>query len=359
MSYSQRKQLIAALEKVRGSRVLCYFLSDRETFPPEIPGFAMSLASEPQLIFVDQLQAIGKTTTLDLFLYTRGGATDSVWPLVSLLRESCERLTVIVPFRAHSGGSLICLGADEVIMTESAELSPIDPTTGNQFNPADPNNPARRFGISVEDVAAYFQMSEELVKITQAPHRLEVFKGLTDKVHPLALGNVQRVYMQIRRLARRLLALHMDEQADAATIDRIIKALTEEFFSHLHAIPRREAIPILGDWVRAPSKEEESAIRDLFESYAESLQLRDRFNLPSYMGDQQTRDLKVIGAFIESTELSHVYPTHLKVAQRPNLPPNVQIQLPPGTPIPLAPWVTRSYDFGIQAVGWRLNDGTL
>lgn len=356
MAYNDRRQLIASLEKFRDSRVICYFLSDRETFPPGLPGFSTSLGSEPALLFVDQLRVIGRVQQLDLFLYTRGGATDSVWPLVRLLREHCEKLTVIVPFRAHSGGTLVCLGADEVIMSDFAELSPIDPTTGNQFNPSDPANPQNRFGISVEDVAAYFKLSEERAGITQESHRLEALKELTGKVHPLALGNVQRVYMLIRRLAHSLLTLHMDEKSQSKKIDEIIEALTEKFYSHVHAITKAEAIPLLGDWVRSPTKEEELLIWDLFNSYASTLELRTKFNLPEYMGDELTRDLHVVGAFIESTQASHVYTTMLRVAQRPNLPPNVQVQVPPGAPIPLAPWVSRAYDFGIQNSGWRLNN---
>lgn len=356
MGYQERKELISGLERVRGSRVLCYFLSDRGTFPPKIPGYSTQLSSEPHLLFVDQLRAIGRTSQLDLFLYTRGGATDSIWPLVSLLREYCEKLTVIVPFRAHSGGTLICLGADEAIMTEIAELSPIDPTTGNQFNPLDPANPRSRFGISVEDVAAYFEMAEELAGIEQESHKLEVLKQLTDEVHPLALGNVQRVYMQIRQLARSLLALHVDGREAEQKIDNITKWLTEELYSHTHYISRSEAMPLLGDWVRPPTEEEETVIWDLFNSYAETLELRSKFNLPEYMGDEQTRDLSVAGGFIESTEFSHIFRTDLKVMQRPNLPSNVQVQVAAGSPLPLVPWVSRAYDYGIQRQAWRVND---
>ncbi len=356
LPYTDRVKLITGLEHARDSKVVTYILSDRETFPERIPGFATALTGEPQLLFVDHLRTIGRTKQLDLFLYTRGGATDSVWPLVSLLREYCDKLTVIVPFRAHSGGTLICLGADEVIMTEIGELSPIDPTTGNQFNPTDPTNPQVRFGISVEDVAAYFMLSKERARIEKEALRIEVLKELTSKVHPLALGNVQRVYMQIRRLARRLLVLHMDERAQARRIEGIVEALTEKFYSHVHAITQTEAIPLLGNWVRPPNAAEEPTIRDLFESYSQTLELRRRFSLPVHMQNQATVSLNVLGGFLESAQLSHVYTTDLNIMQRPNLPPNVQVQVQPGTPIPLGPWVGRAFDYGIVRMGWEANN---
>jgi len=356
LAYQERKNLISRLETARGSRVLCYFLSDRETLPPNIPGFSTQLASEPQLLFIDQLRAIaiGRTECLDLFLYTRGGAVDSVWPLVILLREYCEKLRIIVPFRAHSGGTLICLGADEIVMTHSAELSPIDPATGNQFNPTDPITHAR-LGISVEDVVSYFKLSEERAGITQEPYKLEVLKELTKQVHPLALGNIQRVYLQIRHLAHKLLALHMDPNTNLQKINEIVKVLTEEFYSHVHAITYKEAVSLLGEWVKLPTQEEELIIWDLFNSYAETLKLRDKFNLPEHIKDALTYDLKVIGAFIESTELSHVYITELKALQRPNLPPNIQVPPSPEGFLPLPIWATRVYDYNVYAMGWRTN----
>jgi hypothetical protein len=293
---------------------------------------------------------------LDLFLYTRGGAVDSVWPLVNLLRAYGQKFTVIVPFKAHSGGTLICLGADEIIMTELAQLSPIDPTAGNQFNPQDPTNPRTRFGISVEDVVAYFSLVTERAGLEKGAHRFEALKELTRNIHPLALGNVQRVHLQIRQLAKNLLELHLDKQKDAARIENIVKALTEEFYSHVHAISRREAAPLLGDWVRGPTGEEASIIWELFDAYAETLELRHTFNLPDYMGDELTRDIKVTGAFLESTACSHVYVTDLRVFQRPNVPQNVPEPLPPSHPVPLVPWIGRTYDYGIQGMGWRTND---
>jgi len=356
MGYAERRALIEELERLRRSRVIGYVLADRETFPPGAPGFSAQLAPEPHLLFVDHLRSIGKVPRLDLFLYTRGGATDSVWPLVSLLREYCTEFAVIVPFRAHSGGTLICLGADTVLMTEFAELSPIDPTTGNQFNPADPTNPRTKFGISVEDVAAFFKLSEERAGIRAEQNRLEVLRELTRQVHPLALGNVQRVYMQIRRLARALIKSRKDSRVSRRAQDRIIRALTEEFYSHLHAITRTEAQDLMEEWIRCPTGDEEAAIWKLFDQYAMDLSLRDKFNVPAFMGDEPSNKYRAVGGFIDTTAGSHVFVTDVKVTQRPNIPPNINVQVPPGTAIPFEPWASRTYDYGIVSQGWVVGD---
>ena len=55
---------------------------------------------------------------------------------------------------------MISLGADEIIMSDLSELSPIDPSTANVFNPADPANVQNKIPISVEDVMAYFDLAK-------------------------------------------------------------------------------------------------------------------------------------------------------------------------------------------------------
>ncbi|MGD0041230.1 MAG: hypothetical protein ABSE84_12555, partial [Isosphaeraceae bacterium] len=161
MSIAERRARIADLERVRGSRVVSYVLSDRETFPPGVPGFNPPM-QEIHPWVIELIRDWERVDRLDLVLHTRGGAIESVWPLVSALRARCKTLGVIVPFRAHSAGTLVCLGAREIVMDDFSELSPIDPTTGNPFNPRDPGNPQAQLGISVEDVAAYFDLARDL-----------------------------------------------------------------------------------------------------------------------------------------------------------------------------------------------------
>lgn len=352
MTYEERQELIQALEAERDSRVITYFLGDRPTHPKGLPGFQTGLATEPMPQFIDALRAIGDVENIDLFLYTRGGNTDSVWPLVSTIREHCENLRVLVPFRAHSGGTLICLAADEIVMAPHAELSPIDPTTGNQFNPQDPNNPANRFGISVEDVAAFFALAEERAGAEDTASTLEVFKELTNEVHPLALGNVQRVYQQIRYLAKKLMGMHMDVADERA--NRIVEALTVEFYSHVHAISRREANELLGEpWVSKGTENVQRLMWEMYNQYASELRLREKFNLPEYMGDEQSRRIEVKGGFIETTSNSFAFITKLRCVQRPKLPQGVQLQAAPNSQMQFPGWAGRDYEVQMTASGWK------
>ncbi len=371
MALAERRAAIAALEAVRESRVLAYVMADRGVHPA-VPGFSLNFEQDPFLLIVDHLRAIGHVPRLDLFLYTRGGETDAVWPLVCLLREYTDHLTVLVPHRAHSAGTLLCLGADELVLGPLAELSPIDPTTGNQFNPADPSNAASRYGISVEDVTSYMRLAEKNVatdRVTdeqlmadkaialESSVRLEMFLELTKVVHPLALGNVERVYLQIRRLASILLGLHLSEREDKDRIQGIVRQLTEEFYSHQHVIPRREAIPLLGAWAKKATGDEEACMTELFDRYADDLGLRTPFSLPQYMGTDQVKDLTAVAGHLDSADTSHVHETRMRVMQRAVLPSGIQVQLPPGVMPPLEPWPGRAFETGVDSVGWKTNTG--
>jgi hypothetical protein len=317
------------------------------------------LASEAQVFFCEALRRAGKNLPkLDFFLYTRGGDTNSVWPLVTLIREHTAFFACLIPFRAHSGGTLICLGADEIVMTDRAELSPIDPTTGNPYNPVDPLAAGQRLGISVEDLAAYITLSKDRFGIQSETCLLEVLKELTGKVHPLALGNVQRTHTQIRFLAKKLLALHK-QPFDNKRTEELVNTLTERFYSHLHCISRREIAELLGDEiVKQPSEAEEQLMTALFDQYQELLQLNSTFSLHDALRGSHETELDVIGAVLETQDLSLFHRTRVKVAKRSELPPNIQVQVPPGQPV-IVPGFPTGFSIEVLSRGWLENKEAL
>ena len=113
------------------------------------------------------LDSLGKQETISLFLYSRGGDIITPLMLCRLIREYSNNFEVLIPYRAHSAGTLICLGADKVVMGSLSELTPIDPSTGHPFKPVDPSDPEkqRRFPISVEDLTSYFLLAREKANV--------------------------------------------------------------------------------------------------------------------------------------------------------------------------------------------------
>src|SRR5207249_2164856 len=125
-----RAALIAQLGQELNYPVLAYVTGDR-------PGLQTQVSGEQLALFPRHLRNLGTHEKLGLLLYTRGGDTNVPWSVVTMLREHCQQLAVLIPAAAHSSGTLLALGADEIIMTRYATISPIDPTVANAFNPQD------------------------------------------------------------------------------------------------------------------------------------------------------------------------------------------------------------------------------
>src|SRR3989344_5120827 len=139
--------------------------------------------------------------------------------IVKLIRNHCDKFEVLVPYKAHSAGTLICLGADTIAMGKLGELTPVDPTTGHPFNPQNPANPQQRLEVSVEDLNSYLLFAKEKAEV-KSEQMIDAYKLLVEKLHPLSIGNAYRAYRMARLLTERLLWLHMDKKKDDDKIKR-------------------------------------------------------------------------------------------------------------------------------------------
>ena len=361
MNYEERKPLLQRVVELRAGRCLVCFLNFDRLSEPQLPGLSTHFNADVKEALFRVLKESKPQEGLDLLLYTRGGDTNAVWPLVSLIREFDQDFEVLVPFRCHSSGTLATLGAKRIVLTGLSELSPIDPSTGNQFNPRDPVNPKSGMAISVEDVRAYRSFILEQLDGSKEekggesplpPDALSLLQRLTSEVHPLALGNVHRVLQQIKQLAANLLNLH---PVDGEDPQEIVRALTTQFFSHLHMINRYEAKEILGSRVEFASDDLADALDDLLRAYEGKFALRRKFYLSNLLdGDSEVR-FRFVGALLESATRSYLFETAGIVRQVAKPPANVQIQVPVGQSIPLVPGMPRDTQVEVNSQGWVHN----
>src|SRR5262245_23545345 len=217
MSFQARSALLREIGAELHAGVLAYVTGDREGLETEVGQDVLRRVPR-------HLEAIGKRDRLALVLYTIGGDTNTPWPFVNFLRAYCDELLVLVPFYAHSAGTLIALGADTIYMTRFATLSPIDPSVTNEFNPQDPSNNDEQLPIAVEDVLAFFQLASEQDG-GDADLVGDAFRHLAESVHPLALGNVKRNIEQTWQLAKKLIRLHSPD-ADEAALTVLVRQMT-------------------------------------------------------------------------------------------------------------------------------------
>lgn len=100
---------------------------------------AMGLLGIPMLRYIDLndaeevLEAIRKTPPnkpLEFILHTPGGLVLPALQIARAIKAHPGKKTVFVPHYAMSGGTLIALAADEIVLSEHAVLGPIDPQIG-------------------------------------------------------------------------------------------------------------------------------------------------------------------------------------------------------------------------------------
>lgn len=293
MGREQRINLMQQISKLRGSSIICYITGDRENINTRI-------APDATQVFYRHLEMGQKGLPIDLFLYTRGGDVLTPWRLVHLIREYTNHFSVLVPFRAYSAGTLICLGADEIVMGKMGELGPIDPSVANAFNPQDPSNPAARVPVNIEDVYSYLALVKEKAGIQQQEELSKIFRLLAEKIHPLALGNVHRNWLLIRSLACRLLNLRQNRMTEEK-VQNIVDNLTEKLYAHNHMISRREAYYDIGLPVVFADEGLDRLMWSLYKDFALELRLLEPFNPAEYLKGRRA-EFEVPSGVVESLE---------------------------------------------------------
>lgn len=291
MARTRRIELIKEIAKRRKSVVLCYITGDRENVNTRI-------APDVITVFYRHLQMMGGRPRIDLLLYTRGGDILTPWRLVHLIREYTQDFGVLIPFRCYSAGTLICLGADDIIMGKMGELGPIDPSVVNAYNPQDPCNPSARVPVNIEDVYSFLALARDKGGLISEAEIARAFQLLAEHIHPLALGNVHRNYLLIRSLAHKLLNLRRDTLPEHIT-NKIVNNLTEKLYAHNYMISRREAVEDIGLPVCACDDESEKLMWVLYEEYARELSLNETFN-PIEIAGGQRADFEVASGIVES-----------------------------------------------------------
>ncbi|MCK9446694.1 hypothetical protein M0Q50_07510 [bacterium] len=334
---------IKNIENIRKSKVITYITSDRPG--PVNARIAMDIIP----IIGKQLQKIGKTENIDLFIYSSGGDTMVPWRLVSMIREHCNKFSVLVPYKAHSAATMISLGADEIVMTDLSELSPIDPSTANVFNPQDPQNPQNRIPISVEDVMAFFDLAKNKFGIKSDEDLTKIFNKFVEsnpQIHPLALGNVNRTHNLIRQLAGRLLKSHNVPMKEDE-IAKIVDYFTEKLYSHQYFIGRKEAKDDLG--VKAVVEADESLaknITDLYEEYAKDMEFGKPWNPELELGNNFQTKKEYNLAQIESSEMSNRFELSIDFKKG-------QVNVPQQTPQGIIQIPQEQVMWKVVAQGWK------
>lgn len=179
----QRQALIHQTQERTRRKLICY-----------ISGSGASIERDDTIGFGDLLHSVPPNKDLDLMLHTGGGDIDAAEKLISMVRKhvGVSTLRIIVPDYAKSAGTLIALGADYIVMSDTSELGPIDP----QVLLSDGNG--NRIWHSVQSyLDAYKTYSEAL---TLDPNDIAA-RIMIQKLEPATVQQFQVIMIRARKLA--------------------------------------------------------------------------------------------------------------------------------------------------------------
>ena len=225
-------KLYQDLEKVTNSKIIAYVTGDR-------PRMETQISEEIVAIFGDHLEKIGQTKKITLILYTLGGDTMATWNIVNLIKEYCEELNIIVPRKARSSGTIMCLGAKKIYMTRQSTLGPIDPSLNSPLCPKiNINGNNVPLPTSVESVKGYFDLARKELGINSQAELIKPFLKISENLHPLLLGDVYRTKSQIKMIAQKLLS---SQTLNKKVKKGVVNFLCSDSGSHDYSINYTEA----------------------------------------------------------------------------------------------------------------------
>jgi ClpP class serine protease len=122
----RRAQAIRAIEQTRKSRVITMIHRQEKR---SLFGFNVSrhIDLEDAQTIIAAIKETPRDQPIDLVLHTPGGLVLAAMQIARAVEAHPAKVTVFVPVYAMSGGTLIALAADEIVMGEFSVLGPIDP----------------------------------------------------------------------------------------------------------------------------------------------------------------------------------------------------------------------------------------
>lgn len=221
-----RQALIKEIEQLTETSLICYVSPNSQ------------IERDDVIAMVDLLHNTVPGAPIDLMLHSPGGNIDAAEKLITLIRKRAGTapVRVIVPDYAKSAATLIALGADAILMSDSSELGVIDPQVEL------PNGKGHLQAISAQSYLDAFRDWAEMLREDPAD---PVARLMLDKMEPSTIRRLEQATTRSRSIAAALLATGMvKDEAEASAIVGDLSD-TKKWRSHGQMIPQ-EALLKLG-----------------------------------------------------------------------------------------------------------------
>lgn len=201
-----------------------------------------------------------------LLLVTYGGDPDAAFRMARCLQSKYENFTILVTGNCKSAGTLIALGANELVMSDAGELGPLDVQMAKQDSLWDSQSGltvnAALLALQSKAYLAFEQFfletenrSQGLITVKTASEiatqmTVGLFSPLYAQVDPIHVGEAARAMAVAEHYGRIL--IERGGNTDPAALSHLVT----HYPSHGFVIDREEASTIFKN-VRAPSESEE------------------------------------------------------------------------------------------------------
>ncbi|MEP7103251.1 MAG: hypothetical protein ABI721_00905 [Candidatus Dojkabacteria bacterium] len=264
--FSDRSKLYKEIENNTKRPLIVYVTSQRDGAVGQMAGDAINELIDQ----VEQIKIAGKKE-IDILIESFGGDPLVSLRMMSILRENFEKVNVIIPHSAYSAATLLALGADSIIMGRYGCLGPIDP----QITVKQKDGTVKQFAY--EDILSFLDFTKNDAGLTEQSHLATAFKLLGESVEPSSLGFAKRSSSLSVTIGEILLKMHMGEVEGKLQAKSIAEKLNKSFFSHGHALNRKDA-QALGLNIEVPSDELEKLMWDVHLDFEKELEVRIPFD---------------------------------------------------------------------------------
>lgn len=244
-------EVVESLRQLRGNEVIVFCV---DSLRPK------ALNDADIIVLYECLRQLGPVDVIDLVLNVDGGSINAARRFAHLLREFTSTVNILIPSKARSAGTLLCLSANQLILGPLAELSPIDPFIASSGERPSGSMPA----ISSEEIRGFLHLADKWFKLSTHRDRREALNILARHIFPTTLASFYRASILTRQIGNELLIWQLPKISNKKR-QKIINKLIEGYSSHEFALTRDEVINI-GLNARCASFDEEAALWKILKS---------------------------------------------------------------------------------------------
>jgi hypothetical protein len=190
--------------------------------------------------------------TLDVLLHTPGGEPTTAYRLAQIIRDFALEVNFLVPQYAYSGGTLMCLSADQILLGNHAVLSPIDitlvtssPQRDSEDGDVFPDENPDESEVELVAIDYFIQVAKQARLEMETAFRQRrwrssktdvecaLLREMTNQLGVLKIAKYYREKNITQEYAEELLRyMFGDDPSETKTINRIIRSLVVESPSH-------------------------------------------------------------------------------------------------------------------------------